>query len=80
MRVMTFPLGLSIHFLMLNHGELGSSELNNYKNPKAYSYFNQIALSVIIVTEYMKVVDLVYLYHMNDTPHKIWVSIKKKNR
>ena len=64
---------------MFNHSELGSSELNNYKNTEAYSYFNHITLNVILTTEYMKVVDLVYLYHMNDTPHIVWVSIKKES-
>ena len=42
-----------------------------------YTKVNQIALNVIIATEYMKVVDLVYLIHMNDTPHIAWVSTKK---
>ena len=36
---------------------------------------NQIALNVILATKNMKVVDLVYLYHMNVTPHIVWVSI-----
>ena len=77
MKVMPFHLGLSLHFLMFNHSDLASSDLSNYKNTNAYSYFNQIGVDVILVTEYMKVVDFVYLYHMNNTPHIVWVSIWK---
>ena len=54
----------NIIFFNVQAYELGSSDLNNYRNTNA---FNQIGLDVILATEYMKVVD--------NTPHIVWLSI-----
>ena len=50
-----YVLPFFISYLMLNHSQFCSSDLNNYKNTKAYIYFKELDLDVIVITESMKV-------------------------
>ena len=70
------------NFLTFNPSELGSTDLNDYKNSKAYSYFNRGWLGPV---SYHRIDDLsTYCFlksdcrpseRLNDPPHKLWICI-----
>ena len=73
------------NYLTFHPSELGSSDLNDYKNSKAYSYFNRGWLGNITYHN----IDESCLYcflktdcrpseRLNNPPHKLWMCVKKK--
>ena len=74
------------NFLMFFPSELGSSELNDYKGCKAYSYFINGWLGLISyhhIDEKSKLcllrADCRPSQRLNDTQHKIWVCVSKSD-
>ena len=72
------------NFLTFNPSELGSTDLNDCKNSKAYSYFNRGWLDPV---SYHSIDELsTYCFfksdcrpseRLNDPPHKLWICISK---
>ncbi len=74
------------NYLMFNPNDLSSSDLNDYKNSKGYSYFNRGWLGCISYHH----VDQASLYcfiktdcraseKLRDPPHKLWACVSKKD-
>ena len=74
------------NYLMFHPNELGSSDLNDYKNSKGYSYFKRGWLGNISY----HCVETASLYcllkadcrpseRLNDPPHKLWICVTKKD-
>ena len=74
------------NFLMFKPSELGSSDLNDYKNSKAYSYFANGWLGCISYHNIDKHSKYCFLQadcrpseRLRDTPHKVWVCVLKSD-
>ena len=74
------------NYLTFNPSELSSSDLNDYKNSKAYSYFNRGWLGNIFYHGNGDSSAYCFLKsdcrpseRLNDPPHKLWACILKKS-
>lgn len=71
---------------MFNPSELGSSDLNDYKSSKAYSYFSNGWLGPILYHEVEPASSYCFLkadcrpsQRINDPPHNLWICVTKSN-
>ncbi|XP_065684344.1 uncharacterized protein LOC136096713 [Hydra vulgaris] len=74
------------NYLMFNPSELGSNDFNDYKNSKALSFYNTGWLQKLAyhcINEESRFcaikVECRHSQRINDTSHKLWLIIEKKN-
>ena len=74
------------NYLMLNPNDLSSSDLNDYKNSKGYSYFKRGWLGYVSYNDVDPASTFCFIKtdcraseKLRDPPHKLWACVSKKD-